>query len=396
MPDDDLIGMMTSDAGSGAEDVQALQDFTAALRRVDTDPQERRRVCDLADAVDAEIAAYDQGLAALDSGDIETAIERLLQAGIVDQGDANGILGELLARRPDETTNPVPLELGQRAAEARAHRAILNAAYNRRTKPTSTKPRLPAILRRLSAVSSGNDPKVSADDLADVLLTAMEVKDPYTRGHLERISRLVTLLGQQIGMRAPQLEATRLAGLLHDVGKLVVPNTVLQKATALTESEFTIIQLHAARGAAIVQDLPEFFGATPMSERKVVLAETLAGILHHHEKFDGCGYPMGLAGHDIPQVARVIAVADAFDSMTTGRTYRAGRSFNEAVRELRRGAGTYFDPDMVDAFLSVLTSNGEMIEEIIHSNGPPALGALTDATTDESARRARSNISTPT
>lgn len=395
MTDNDLIGMMAADAGSPADDARALQNFTAALHRVDTDPQEQRRICDLADTVDAEIAAYDQGLAALDSGDVETAIDRLLKAGTTGEGDADTILGELLAHRPEESDS-VPLAIGQRAAEIRAHRAILNAAYNRRTKPTGTGPRWRALLQHLPAAPFRKEDGVSADDLADVLLTAMEVKDPYTRRHLERISRLVTVLGQQIGMCAPQLEATRLAGLLHDVGKLVVPNTVLHKATALTENEFMIIQLHTARGAAIVQDLPEFFDTAPASERKIVLSETVAGILHHHEKFNGCGYPMGLAGHDIPEVARVIAVADAFDAMTTARSYRRARSLNEAMHDLRRGAGTHFDPDMVDAFLSALTSHSEMIEEIIHSNRPPAFEAHTEPTTNETTNRGVSNINTTT
>ncbi|GGU11447.1 HD-GYP domain-containing protein (c-di-GMP phosphodiesterase class II) [Actinomadura citrea] len=156
-----------------------------------------------------------------------------------------------------------------------------------------------------------------------------------------------------------------------------------------------IIQLHTARRSHRARSTG-VFDTAPVSERKIVLSETVAGILHHHEKFNGCGYPMGLAGHDIPKVARVIAVADAFDAMTTARSYRRARSLNEAMQELRRGAGTYFDPDMVNAFLNVLTSHGEMIEEIIYSNHPPALEPRTETTTNEITKRAASNIGTPT
>jgi HD-GYP domain-containing protein (c-di-GMP phosphodiesterase class II) len=133
--------------------------------------------------------------------------------------------------------------------------------------------------------------------------------------------------------------------MLHDVGKLGVPTKVLQKNGPMTEEEFAAIQLHPMRGLEIVREIG-------------FLDEALAGIMHHHEKMNGRGYPMGLAGDEIPEFARVISVADAFDSMTSTRSYRAARSIEEAVAELRRGMGDHFDPEMVEAFLRALDREG--------------------------------------
>ena len=132
-------------------------------------------------------------------------------------------------------------------------------------------------------------------------------------------------------MRPERVGAMRYAGMLHDVGKLGVPTRVLQKSGDLTEEEFAAIQLHPMRGLEIVRDIG-------------FLDEALAGIMHHHERMDGTGYPMGLAGSEIPEFARVISVADAFDSMTSTRSYRARARRARPIAELRRCAGTHFDP----------------------------------------------------
>ena len=173
------------------------------------------------------------------------------------------------------------------------------------------------------------------------LCQAVETKDFYTRGHSERVSRGATLLARQIGMGAERVEAIRYAGMLHDVGKLGVPTKVLQKTGPLTEEELAAIQLHPMRGLEIVRQIG-------------FLTEALDGIMHHHERMDGKGYPMGLAGDEIPEFARVIAVADAFDSMTSTRSYRGARSVEEAVAELRKCSGLQFDPVLVDAFIAAL------------------------------------------
>jgi hypothetical protein len=177
------------------------------------------------------------------------------------------------------------------------------------------------------------------------LCQAVETKDFYTRGHSDRVSRGSVMIAREIGMRAERVAAIRYAGMLHDVGKLGVPTRVLQKTGKLTEEEYAAIQLHPMRGLDIVREIG-------------FLDEALAGIMHHHERIDGRGYPMGLAGDEIPEFARVLAVADAFDSMTSTRSYRGARPVEEAIAELRKWSGTQFDPAFVDAFVAAIKREG--------------------------------------
>ncbi len=177
------------------------------------------------------------------------------------------------------------------------------------------------------------------------LIQAVETKDSYTRGHSERVSRASVLIGRVSGMREDRVTSLRYAGMLHDVGKLGVPTAVLQKAGKLTEAEFDAIQQHPARGREITKDL-EFLG------------EAIEGIHLHHERIDGRGYPLGLKGSEIPEFARIIAVADAFDSMTTTRSYRGARSIEDAVHELRRCKGSQFDPVMVECLVDAIDAQG--------------------------------------
>ena len=177
------------------------------------------------------------------------------------------------------------------------------------------------------------------------LVQAVETKDAYTRGHSERVARAAVLIGQAVTMSEDRLQALEYAGTLHDVGKLGVPTTVLRKSGKLTKDEFEAIKLHPTRGHDIVRDIR-------------FLDEALAGIYHHHERLDGLGYPSGLKGEDIPEFARVIAVADAFDSMTSTRSYRSARSVEEAIEELLICRGTQFDPQMVDALVLAVSHVG--------------------------------------
>jgi HD-GYP domain-containing protein (c-di-GMP phosphodiesterase class II) len=176
-------------------------------------------------------------------------------------------------------------------------------------------------------------------------MAAVETKDHYTRGHSERVSAASVLIARVIGMREDRVQSLRYAGMLHDVGKLGVPTRVLQKNGRLTEGEFAAIQRHPQQGLEIVREI-EF------------LDEAMAGIMHHHERLDGRGYPMGLSGQEIPEFARVIAVADAFDSMTTTRSYRGARTVEEAIVELQRCAGDQFDHRMVVALVSAIAEHG--------------------------------------
>ncbi|MER5616788.1 HD-GYP domain-containing protein [Streptomyces sp. NPDC002215] len=177
------------------------------------------------------------------------------------------------------------------------------------------------------------------------LVQAVDIKDTYTRGHSERVGRASVLIARELGMDPGRLEVVRFAGILHDVGKLGVPTRVLRKDGPLTPAERQVIELHPEYGHEIVRGIG-------------FLGEARAAILHHHERLDGSGYPYGLSGREIPEFARVVAVADAFDAMTSTRSYRRGRPVPAALEELKRCAGTQFDPQMVRALARGLERHG--------------------------------------
>ncbi|MCF3965017.1 HD-GYP domain-containing protein, partial [Streptomyces fuscigenes] len=174
---------------------------------------------------------------------------------------------------------------------------------------------------------------------------AVDIKDRYTRGHSERVGRASAMIAAELGMDRDRLEVLRFAGILHDVGKLGVPTRVLRKDGPLTPQERRVIELHPEYGHEIVRGI-------------AFLGQARSAILHHHERMDGSGYPHGLRGEEIPEFARVVAVADAFDAMTSTRSYSRARPVGTAVAELRRCAGTQFDPAMVGALVRALARHG--------------------------------------
>lgn len=170
------------------------------------------------------------------------------------------------------------------------------------------------------------------------LIGALEAKDPYTRGHSERVSAYAADLGTAMGLDARALERLEYAALLHDLGKLAVPGAVLTKPGRLEPEEMDRIREHPAHGAEMVKRIPHLRD----------LADTVA---QHHERVDGGGYPLGLRGADMQLAARVLAVADCFDAMTTTRAYRRALDFDEALAELRGGSGSQFDAEVVRVFI---------------------------------------------
>ncbi len=170
------------------------------------------------------------------------------------------------------------------------------------------------------------------------LASAIDAKDSYTGDHSVEVSRLAVTLARAVGLRDEALEELRMAAHLHDLGKIAVPDAILMKRGPLTDEEFAIVRRHADAGYAILRD-------APLSER-VKLA-----VRHNHERWDGTGYPSGLSGDAIPLFSRILALADAFEAMTSDRPYRRALPQAEAVTRLRAGAGTQFDPHLVDLFL---------------------------------------------
>jgi HD-GYP domain-containing protein (c-di-GMP phosphodiesterase class II) len=178
-------------------------------------------------------------------------------------------------------------------------------------------------------------------DVIKALVHTIEAKDSYTRGHSERVSTIAMMIAEGMGFSEEEKETLTWASMLHDIGKIGVPGKVLKKAGKLTQEEFSYIRDHPGKGYSILQPIHQLNGS-------------LEAILHHHEKYDGTGYPSGLQGSEIPVISRIIAVADAYDAMTSARSYRPKISHEEAVAELERVKGTQLDPEIVSIFVNLV------------------------------------------
>lgn len=177
------------------------------------------------------------------------------------------------------------------------------------------------------------------------LAKALEEKDPYTRGHSERVTQYALEIAQELGLGQTQIKLIFQAGLLHDIGKIGITDGILNKPAKLTPEEWEKVKSHPEQGAEIVKLIAD-------------LKEHTAIIRHHHERWNGQGYPDGLKEENIPLLSRILALADAYDAMTSSRPYRPALSSQEAVKELVKEKGSQFDPQAVDAFISVLKKKG--------------------------------------
>lgn len=176
------------------------------------------------------------------------------------------------------------------------------------------------------------------------LAAAVDARDPYTHGHAERVSEYAYMLAQCMDYEPVMADRVRVAGLIHDLGKLGIPDSILCKPAALTSDEQAIVRGHPTLGESILR-------------RAHQLEQVIPAVLYHHERWDGGGYPHGLAGEDIPLLARIVGVADAFDAMTTDRPYRPALSLEKAFSELRAGAGRQFDPSLIEPFIEAVSAN---------------------------------------
>lgn len=183
-------------------------------------------------------------------------------------------------------------------------------------------------------------------ELVDVLATALDAKNPFMCGHSERVAEVALLLAQELGLCPTMQAVIHIGGHLHDIGKIGVPDFVLNKAGKLTEAEFVMIRQHPEIGSNILSKIK-------------VLHPVIDIVRHHHERCDGRGYPDGLRREEISLEARIVAVADAFDAMTSARPYRPALSLREALLEMKRCRGSQFDPVIVDA-LTALNDKNQM------------------------------------
>jgi HD-GYP domain-containing protein (c-di-GMP phosphodiesterase class II) len=172
-------------------------------------------------------------------------------------------------------------------------------------------------------------------------LTALEQRHPGSRGHAERVAAMAEVIARVIGFQGAALRQVRRAGLLHDIGKLGLADAILGKPGRLTDAEYAAIQAHPVYSALFLVGVPALVGALP-------------GILHHHERWDGTGYPLRLAGRAIPLAARILAVVDVFDALRSDRVYRPALPLPQALAIIAEGAGTHFDPAIVQIFLAAV------------------------------------------
>ena len=185
----------------------------------------------------------------------------------------------------------------------------------------------------------------------EVLRRTVEVKDVYTRGHSDRVSEYSLLIGKKLNLPPEQMKTLKIGALFHDIGKIGIPDAILLKTDKLTDDEYSEIKNHPAIGAHILSNASIFADIIPI-------------VKHHHERYDGKGYPARLAGEDIPYLARIVAVADTFDAMTSRRSYRQALDFDYTMNEIERCKETQFDPSIADVFLEILRTNQDTIIEI--------------------------------
>ena len=179
------------------------------------------------------------------------------------------------------------------------------------------------------------------------LAQALEARDKWTRGHSKRVAEISVKIGEEIGLSREDLEQLDLAGQLHDIGKIGIPDEILRKPGPLTPEEFRVVKEHPEIGYQILKPL---FEERPGLESGSDI-NVLEVILHHHERFDGTGYPSGLKGEEIPLGSRILLVADAYEAMTSDRPYRKALPLKRAIEEIRRNAGTQFDPQIAELFI---------------------------------------------
>jgi putative nucleotidyltransferase with HDIG domain len=252
---------------------------------------------------------------------------------------ARNVIGPLiknLRERPPEVYTYTNDDIGPQVNEKTTSEDLLSSLVSDTEERNKE---LLLIIRQLKEEERKTD--IAYLQLMTSLVAALESKDAYTEGHTQRVCKYAALLAQQLKLSDIEIEKIKKAALLHDLGKIGIPDQILHKKGTLTQEEFEVIKQHEITGVKIIEPIEKFKEITPY-------------ILHHHEHFDGTGYPQGLAGNAIPLGARIITVADVFDALTTGRDYKKALPVQKAIQEMEKNKGTQLDPGLVDVFIETL------------------------------------------
>lgn len=195
--------------------------------------------------------------------------------------------------------------------------------------------------------------------LIKTLARALDARDPYTAGHSERVAQYALILADELMLTKEEKKELEQAALLHDIGKLGIPDDILGKQSGLTDEEYALMKQHTTIGAEILRTI----------EPRAMIQNSVDVALMHHERLNGSGYPEGRLAHQIPLFVRIVGIADSFDAMTTDRPYKKGRTFEEGLMELERCRGTHYDAEMVDLFVSHMRQNqpAEWMEKVNES-----------------------------
>lgn len=209
------------------------------------------------------------------------------------------------------------------------------------------------IIKRINAELSESNELLEKSYLEtiEILRKTVEAKDKYTRGHSDRVSAYSVLIGERLHLSPEEMNTLRIGALFHDIGKIGIPDSILLKNDTLTNDEYSEIKNHPTIGAHILSNATIFADIIPI-------------VKHHHERYDGKGYPSQLKGDNIPLLARIVAVADTFDAMTSRRSYRNAMGYSYTVHEIEKCKGTQFDPEIANVFLEILRDEQDKIMEI--------------------------------
>jgi len=220
------------------------------------------------------------------------------------------------------------------------------------TKPIEAADLVSAVNGRLLRVAQVEIAQIGRAylDTVNVLANTIEGRDAYTHGHVERVAEYALCLAEGLGWAPEHLRMLEFGAMLHDIGKIIIPDTILNKPTALTPAEWEAMRQHPVAGARILREISH-------------LQSTLPYVLYHHERWDGSGYPHGLKGKDIPVEGRLLAIVDVYDALTTARPYHPARTSYEVIQFLQKNAGRLFDPHLVATFVKSMQTSGKRKNE---------------------------------